>query len=419
MEKEKDHRCGVCATPYFERNNYFYSKLMTVRDFFAEQRYFNEKRWLMNRTISGSGMVCGLEVEYKPEKGGLVITPGLALDCCGHELLVCEEQVVKLEQAEPRCAPPSTEGRNEGNQLVLCLEYHECKTEPVQISSIACGGEERNDFNRIRDGFKLRLRHEADVSCDHPHGKLCPLSYNKEHDPDLLVHEYLCRELSQGCHECNDKCCLVLAQVTMREGENGTEVEVDDCSKRKLVYNNQLLYDLIDCYHGDLPHIIDFNWHEQHAKKEVSWATFEAIMAKGLTVRFDQKMEKDTINQSTFLVAIIDEDEDTGYRIKRYVPSEKDTPTTPGIEYTEDEQGSQVTFHVSERWKIDELQGHSKIKRHGGEVEVTLRGSLITGASNTCASGKALDGDFIAGKFPTGNGVQGGDFVSYFTVCKA
>jgi hypothetical protein len=414
MEKEKDHRCGVCATPHFERNNYFYSKLMTVRDFFAEQRYFNEKRWLMNRMVSGWGVVCGLKVEYKPEKGGLVVAPGLALDCCGHELLVCEEQIVKLEQAEPRCAPPSGEGQNEDAKLVLCLEYHECKTEPVQISSIACGGEERSDFNRIRDGFKLRLRHEADVSCDDPHCKLCPLSYNKEHDPDLLVHEYLCRELSEGCHECEGDCCLVLAQVTMREG---AVAQCDPCSRRKLVYNNQLLYDLIDCYHGDLPHIIDFSWYAQHAKK-ASWAEFSAIMNQGLTVHFDQKMEPDTINQSTFLVAVIDEDEDTGYRIKRYVPAERDGEGKPMIVYAEENGGSRVTFHVSEHWKVDELQGHSKIKRHGGEVEVTLRGSLITGAGGTCAGGKALDGDFIAGKFPTGNGVQGGDFVSYFTVCK-
>ncbi|RIK74672.1 hypothetical protein DCC62_14805, partial [candidate division KSB1 bacterium] len=64
MEKEKDHGSGVCAIPFFERNNYFYSKLMTVRDFFAEQRYFNEKRWLMNRMISGWGVVCGLDVIY-------------------------------------------------------------------------------------------------------------------------------------------------------------------------------------------------------------------------------------------------------------------------------------------------------------------------------------------------------------------
>lgn len=33
MEEEKDKKCGVCKKPNFERNNYFYGKLMTVRDF--------------------------------------------------------------------------------------------------------------------------------------------------------------------------------------------------------------------------------------------------------------------------------------------------------------------------------------------------------------------------------------------------
>lgn len=414
MEKEKDRGCGVCATPHFERNNYYYSKLMTVRDFFAEQRYFNEKRWLINRMISGHGVVCGLAVQYDPERPALIVSPGLALDCCGHEILVCEEQAIKFSEVEPRCNPP----RAGEPSYVLCLEYHECKTEPVQIASMACGGEERHEFNRLRDSFKLRLRYAEDVNLDDPHCRLCPLAYNKRPAPDLLVHEYLCQELSKGCPECEDKCCLVLAQAASRETPNGLVVDVDPCTHRKLVYNNQLLHDLIDCYHGDLPHIVGFDWSAEHASAAVTWTRFEEIMNQGLTVYFDQKMEPSTLNKHTFLVAVIDEDEDTGYRIKRYVPAKKDAAGSPMIEYAEEPHGSRVTFHVSEEWKVDELRGNSKIKRHGGDVEIILHGSLITGAEGTCVSGKALDGDFIAGKFPTGNGVQGGDFVSYFSVSK-
>ena len=43
----------------FERNKYFYGKLMTVSDFELEQEYFNGKRYLLNRLIHGKGLLFG------------------------------------------------------------------------------------------------------------------------------------------------------------------------------------------------------------------------------------------------------------------------------------------------------------------------------------------------------------------------
>ena len=40
----------------FERNRYFYGKLLTVRDFESEQKYFNDKSRLLNRLLFGSGV---------------------------------------------------------------------------------------------------------------------------------------------------------------------------------------------------------------------------------------------------------------------------------------------------------------------------------------------------------------------------
>ena len=34
-----------------ERNRYFYGKMLTARDFETEQRYFNNKRRLLNRNV--------------------------------------------------------------------------------------------------------------------------------------------------------------------------------------------------------------------------------------------------------------------------------------------------------------------------------------------------------------------------------
>ena len=43
---------------------------MTVRDFEAEQQYFDGKRYLINRLLHGTGIVCGFEkVELIKNKG--------------------------------------------------------------------------------------------------------------------------------------------------------------------------------------------------------------------------------------------------------------------------------------------------------------------------------------------------------------
>src|SRR3712207_3769027 len=84
-----------------DRNRSFYGKLMTVRDFLREQEYFNSKRWLVNRLLFGSGIVCGLGAAAVPADGaGVVeIEPGVAFDPLGREITVrsgrasCRERV--------------------------------------------------------------------------------------------------------------------------------------------------------------------------------------------------------------------------------------------------------------------------------------------------------------------------------------
>lgn len=71
------------------RNRYFSGKLLTVADYQLEQRYHIERRWLINRMLHGSGVVSGLEVEQS-EPGGWRVSPGMALDAHGRELVVCE-----------------------------------------------------------------------------------------------------------------------------------------------------------------------------------------------------------------------------------------------------------------------------------------------------------------------------------------
>jgi hypothetical protein len=242
MKQEDKKRCGICDIPYFERNNYFYGKLMTVRDFFAEQCYFNEKRWLINRMVLGWGVVCGLDVVAADDDPTKVkVKPGLAIDCCGREILVCEEKVVPLVPEEPACQKTPKEPAQNGRTLAVCLAYRQCKTEPLPLPPIACDQKEKGEFNRIRDSFEIKV---IDVP-EPPHRKRhhCP-----QEDKSASLHKYICGRLSEGCPECQDKECVVLA--TLNTDNNGRLTgEIDTCTHRKLVYSNSLLYDLVECLH--------------------------------------------------------------------------------------------------------------------------------------------------------------------------
>lgn len=401
MKTEDKKRCGISDVPYFERNNYFYGKLMTERDFFAEQRYFNEKRRLINRMILGWGVVCGLDVvtvENDPTK--VLVKPGLAIDCSGREILVCEEQEVRLMPRESECDKEQSEKREGERDLVICLQFHECKTEPVPMLPVACDQKNKCEFNRIRDSFRISVIPVQQHA--HHHKPLCP---RKAEDREKTLHHYLCDRLRDHCPECHEFHCVILATVKVDQN-NHRKGDIDACSQRKLVYNNQLLYDLIHCYHGDLPHINSIGWdHKEH----YPWDKFVELMSKGLEVIFNKHMQSDTINKHTFLLAVIKEDEATGYRIVKYIPAgkiETDHENIDGKACTK-----KARFVVEEGWKEDEVLGAHSELRNGAQFEVILRGGAIMSSY-----GKALDGDFIGGHLPSGNGTQGGDFVSWFSI---
>jgi len=406
MKEEHKKPCGVCEVPYFERNNYFYGKMMTVRDFFAEQCYFNEKRRLINRMVFGWGIVCGLDVRQKEDSSDeVVVTPGLALDCCGREILVCSEQEVKLQPEASVCG--ETKAVKEGvKKLVICIEYLECKTEPVHLPPVACDQKEKCEFNRIRDSFVIRVKDAGEVkpSCL----ERCPLVEHKL-EP---FHDYLCDLMKKGCPECPEKPCLALAEVLITPSEDASKppsVTIDPCARRRLVYGNAVLYDLIRCFHDDMPHVTAINW--QAHGTTIAWSDFKnGIYKDGLKIGFDRKMDEKTINADTFQVMVKIEDADTGNFRYDLIPGD--------VTYSYDEgtKSSVATFAITSKWLVDVFFGYSSIRDKGGKFLVVLKGDFIMSTGDECNSAKALDGNFLGGVLPSGNGTQGGDFESWFIV---
>ena len=135
----------------FERNRYFYGKLLTVRDFEVEQRYHCTKRELLNRLVHGAGVVCGLGVTASDEST-LMIESGMALDYQGREIILPEPLFRKLQMLEGQ---ETLAGKQDA---YLCLTYAEEDVEPVNATG-AEGGAQRQ-FDLTREGFRLFLTAE-------------------------------------------------------------------------------------------------------------------------------------------------------------------------------------------------------------------------------------------------------------------
>ncbi len=136
----------------FERNRYFYGKLLTVRDFETEQNYHNGKRSMLNRLVTGAGVVCGLGVTASDEST-LMIESGLALDYRGREIVLPETIFRKLRMLEGQ------EGLKGQKDAYLCLRYAEEDVEPVNATGAELGSERQ--FDLTRESYKLCLTAET------------------------------------------------------------------------------------------------------------------------------------------------------------------------------------------------------------------------------------------------------------------
>lgn len=145
----------------YERNRYFYGKLLSVEDFESEQKYMNDKRRLINRFMHGCGVVCGLNVVAAGDDA-VSVEAGMALDFAGREIIVDEPVTNKLSEIEG-FYNDADDGEN-NSYLYLCIEYAEYEKNPVY--SVAGSGSgaskdsyagEQMQYNRIAEGYHIYL----------------------------------------------------------------------------------------------------------------------------------------------------------------------------------------------------------------------------------------------------------------------
>lgn len=137
----------------FQRNSYFTGKLLTARDFSAEQQYMNDKRRLINRFFGGVGIVCGLLVT-RLDAASVIIESGLALDGTGREIVIDRTVIKRLSDID---------GFKKTSRVMkpyayLCVEYAEEPREPMHgVTDHALAD---SSFNKTEEGYRLFLTYD-------------------------------------------------------------------------------------------------------------------------------------------------------------------------------------------------------------------------------------------------------------------
>ncbi len=136
----------------FERNRYYYGKLLTEQDFIQEQKYFNDKRRLHNRFLHGVGIAAGLRVVMVDEKS-ISVEDGVAFDFSGREILVDIPSVYRLSTIDGFEAIMENSRRD---YAYLCISYDEQGEFPSH--NIASGEFNQEDtFDKTREKYHLYL----------------------------------------------------------------------------------------------------------------------------------------------------------------------------------------------------------------------------------------------------------------------
>jgi hypothetical protein len=151
--------CLTCDFEPFVKNNYFTGKMMGASEFVAETHYHQEKLRLHQVRLHGWGVVCGLAVLQHPSIACrpryVVVEPGSAVDCCGHDILVPEEEMLDL-LSFPAVAALAKEAPAKLHVLGICIRFVECPTETVPVLYDDCGCDDDGCApNRILESYAL------------------------------------------------------------------------------------------------------------------------------------------------------------------------------------------------------------------------------------------------------------------------
>lgn len=417
---------GACGAIVTERNRYFTGKFMTERDFTGEQEYTRSRHQLHNRLLHGWGIVCGLEVKPHPHPDcadrWVVVTAGIAIDCCGRELILRETTPFQLKLPPQPDDPYQGHGekhpsgrKKEGydqdtggyadwddvapfgvytaddepmldEPLLLCVSYAE---EQIELTSPLYAERDcdptRLEANRVREVAQLSVRRlsEAGPGCwPDPDGDAASPCQDD------------CGATLCGMRGCLEPVCpcggaVPLALISPADSEYGKPrcPKIDCKGRRSLPAPSQVL-----------THITHINW--PHGG-ELTLAELADRQGR-LEIRFDRPLleadgDATGVNPFTFVV--------------QYSGAQRDLETL-GWDNDHppqfDEETCSAVFTIDSRFYQARRQSDLIA---GNTVFVTLKCDFIMDCH-----GNPVDGEYLRGQLPSGDGRPGGLFESWFKV---
>jgi hypothetical protein len=246
-----------CDYNDFRRPRYFHGKLLDDKDFRAEQNYHSGKRRLLNRSLHGSGVVCGLEVTSQKGAQWFKISPGVAFDHEGNEIWVETEERVDISNLlppadaktkQPDC-PPATSTTPNTYYIAIC--YKEAGTDPVPVYLPGASCDNTTcEYSSDKEGYCIKLL----TTCDQPKAKdglfknLCAANCPPDQQPDFdcdhcadltdptakarcCVLENFC-ETSPTCPDmgpCGQSRCVILGQIVLDAKGTVQNLCVNEC----------------------------------------------------------------------------------------------------------------------------------------------------------------------------------------------
>ena len=238
--------CGCAGLEAPQRNHYFYGELLDEAKLRREQGYLNEKRWMLNRLGLGKGVLCGLTVTSTDDR--VCLSPGVAIDGCGREIVVPESALIDPWQTTDECGWPAARLAAAGtHEVTLCLAYLECPTDFTPVLVTDCDSSNRTAPSTILEKYSVLVREIAEGSPEPLppalDSDLCAAL--ADDDPETRRKEVCSVLSSRPCpEEKKQSCVTVVSKVTLTDGKIAA---VDVCSARPVVYSNPELFEMLLC----------------------------------------------------------------------------------------------------------------------------------------------------------------------------